>query len=161
MTFKTQPHRYSIDLAPTSRARCRGCRQLIEKGSLRLAVHAFVRPNRATVFARHLTAPKPVVRAVHRRGAPAAQDVTQREVLVEARAVRVMQRVDVRAFRVVPRTIAQHVHVEACRAALVVARGGFRRFGLRGWPRSRVVSARVASRPPVGGLAAAAILGIG
>ena len=56
MTFKTQPHRYSIDLAPTSRARCRGCRQLIERGSLRLAVHAFVRPNRATVFARHLAA---------------------------------------------------------------------------------------------------------
>ena len=56
MTFKTQPHRYTIGLAPTSRARCRGCRLSIEKGALRLAIHAFVRPNRGTTFARHLTA---------------------------------------------------------------------------------------------------------
>ena len=55
MTFKTQPHRYTIGLAPTSRARCRGCRLSIEKGALRLAIHAFVRPNRGTTFARHLT----------------------------------------------------------------------------------------------------------
>ena len=55
MTFKTQPHRYSIGLAPTSRARCRGCRQSIEKGMPRLAIHAFVRPNRGTTFAHHLT----------------------------------------------------------------------------------------------------------
>ena len=56
MTFKTQPHRYTIGSAPTSRARCRGCRRQIEKGALRLAVHAFVRPNRGTTFAHHLTA---------------------------------------------------------------------------------------------------------
>ena len=55
MTFKAQLHRYTIDLAPTSRARCRGCRQSIEKGALRLAIHAFVRPNRGTTFTRHLT----------------------------------------------------------------------------------------------------------
>ena len=55
MTFKTQPHRYTISLAPTSRARCRGCRQSIDKGTLRLAIHAFVRPNRGTTFTRHLT----------------------------------------------------------------------------------------------------------
>ena len=55
MTFKTQPHRYTIGTAPTSRARCRGCRRSIEKGALRLAIHAFVRPNRGTTFARHLT----------------------------------------------------------------------------------------------------------
>ena len=55
MTFKTQPHRYTIGLAPTSRARCRGCRRSIEKGALRLAIHAFVRPNRGTVLVRHLT----------------------------------------------------------------------------------------------------------
>ena len=46
---------YTIGIAPTSRARCRGCRQSIEKGSLRLAIHAFVRPNRGTTFTRHLT----------------------------------------------------------------------------------------------------------
>jgi hypothetical protein len=55
MTFKTHPHRYTIGPAPTSRARCRGCRRSIEKGALRLALHAFVRPNRGTTFARHLT----------------------------------------------------------------------------------------------------------
>ena len=55
MTFKTQPHRYTIDLAPNSRARCRGCRRSIEKGALRLAIHAFVRPNRETTFTRHLS----------------------------------------------------------------------------------------------------------
>ena len=55
MAFKTQPHRYTIGIAPTSRARCRGCRRSIEKGTLRLATHAFVRPNRGTTFAHHLT----------------------------------------------------------------------------------------------------------
>ena len=54
MTFKTRSHRYTIGLAPTSRARCRGCRRSIEKGTLRLAIHAFVRPNRGTTFTRHL-----------------------------------------------------------------------------------------------------------
>ena len=54
MTFKTRPHRYTIGLAPTSRARCRGCRRSIEKGTLRLAIHAFVRPNRGTTLTRHL-----------------------------------------------------------------------------------------------------------
>ena len=54
MTFKTRPHRYTISLAPTSRARCRGCRRSIEKGTLRLAIHAFVRPNRGTTLTRHL-----------------------------------------------------------------------------------------------------------
>ena len=54
MTFKTQPHRYTIGLAPTSRARCRGCRRLVAKGELRLAIHAFVRPNRGTTFTHHL-----------------------------------------------------------------------------------------------------------
>ena len=55
MTFKTRPHRYTIGLAPTSRARCRGCRRLVANGELRLAIHAFVRPNRGTTFTQHLT----------------------------------------------------------------------------------------------------------
>ena len=54
MTFKTRPHRYTIGFAPTSRARCRGCRRSIEKGALRLVIHAFVRPNRGTTLTRHL-----------------------------------------------------------------------------------------------------------
>ena len=54
MTFKTRLHTYSFGLAPTGRARCRGCRRLIERGALRLVIHAFVRPNRGTRFMRHL-----------------------------------------------------------------------------------------------------------
>lgn len=55
MTFKAQPHRYIAGISPTSRARCRGCRQLIAKGEVRLVVHAFVRPNRGTRFMRHIS----------------------------------------------------------------------------------------------------------
>ena len=55
MSFKTKPHRYTIGPAPTSRARCRRCKRPIERGALRLAIHAFVRPNRSTTFARHLS----------------------------------------------------------------------------------------------------------
>ena len=40
-------------------------------------------------------------------------------------------------------------------------RGGFRRFGLRGWPRLGGLADPWVASPPVGGLAAAALLGIG
>ena len=56
MTFKTRPHRYSIGPAPTNRARCRGCRQIIYRGSLRVAIRVFVRPGRGTTFVRHTSA---------------------------------------------------------------------------------------------------------
>ena len=53
MAFKTRPSVYRIDIAPTSRARCRGpCKQTICKGDLRIAITAFVRPNRSTLLAR-------------------------------------------------------------------------------------------------------------
>ena len=53
MTFKTRPSVYRIDIAPTSRARCRGpCKQTICKGDFRIAITAFVRPNRSTLLAR-------------------------------------------------------------------------------------------------------------
>ena len=53
MVFKARPSVYRIDTAPTSRARCRGpCKQTIRKGELRIAVTAFVRPNRSTQFVR-------------------------------------------------------------------------------------------------------------
>ena len=48
MTFKTRSHTYSLDLAPTDRARCRACKRVISRGSARLVIHASVRPNRAT-----------------------------------------------------------------------------------------------------------------
>ena len=53
MAFKTRPSTYRVDVAPTSRARCRGpCRRLLCKGELRIAITAFVRPNRATQLVR-------------------------------------------------------------------------------------------------------------
>ena len=54
MTFKTRANRYLLDAAPTGRARCRGCKKIIAKGSHRLVVYAFVRPGRGTKFARHV-----------------------------------------------------------------------------------------------------------
>ena len=51
--FKTKPNAYSLDLAPSARARCRGCKQVIGKGEVRVVTHAFVRPNRGTYFVRH------------------------------------------------------------------------------------------------------------
>ena len=52
--FKTRPHRFSVGLAPTARALCRGCRKPIAKGDTRLVIDAFVRPNRSTRFVRHV-----------------------------------------------------------------------------------------------------------
>jgi hypothetical protein len=52
MTFKTRHNTYCIDLSPTSRARCRRCRNPIARGATRLRITAFVRPNRATSFFR-------------------------------------------------------------------------------------------------------------
>ena len=52
--FKTKPNTYSLDMAPSSRARCRGCKQVIGKGEVRVVTHAFVRPNRGTYFVRHV-----------------------------------------------------------------------------------------------------------
>jgi hypothetical protein len=52
--FKTQRSTFSLDAAPTSRARCRGCKGVIGKGETRLVTHAFVRPGRTTRFVRHV-----------------------------------------------------------------------------------------------------------
>jgi hypothetical protein len=52
MAFRTQPCTCALHKSPSSRARCRGCRRAIERGSLRLQVNAFVRPGRATLFCR-------------------------------------------------------------------------------------------------------------
>lgn len=52
--FQARSHRYSIDIAPTARARCRGCRKPIAKGLPRLVICAFVRPHRSTRFVRHI-----------------------------------------------------------------------------------------------------------
>jgi hypothetical protein len=60
--FTSQPSVYRLALAPTGRAKCRGCKGQIDKGELRLETCAFVCPGRRTMFARH--APVCVTRAV-------------------------------------------------------------------------------------------------
>ena len=56
MAFKAQPSTYRLSLAPTGRARCRGCKGQVGKGELRLETSAFVRPGRRTVFVHHARA---------------------------------------------------------------------------------------------------------
>ena len=51
---RTRPHTFSIGHAPTSRARCRGCKCVVGKGEARLVTHAFVRPGRTRDFVRHV-----------------------------------------------------------------------------------------------------------
>ena len=82
MTFKTRPNSYSIGLAPTNAARCRRCHAVIQKGAARIATHAFVRPQRATVFFRCAPAcvDQPFAAAILRRHksaqrVPASADV--------------------------------------------------------------------------------------
>ena len=53
--FKAQPSVYKLSVAPTGRARCRVCKQLVGKGELRLETGAFVMPGRRTVFVTHAT----------------------------------------------------------------------------------------------------------
>lgn len=64
MTFKTRPHAYTFDRAPTGRARCRKCRRLIAFGAERVVIHAFVRPNRATRRMMHAACAVAVLGAV-------------------------------------------------------------------------------------------------
>jgi len=52
MGFKARKSTYRIGIAPTSRARCRGCKRLIVKGATRIVVTAFVLPGRVTMLSR-------------------------------------------------------------------------------------------------------------
>ena len=53
--FKAEPSVFRLSAAPTGRARCRVCKQLVGKGELRLETCAFVMPGRRTVFVTHAT----------------------------------------------------------------------------------------------------------
>ena len=64
MTFKTRPHAFTFDRAPTGRARCRKCRRIIACGAERVVIHAFVRPNRATHRMMHAACAETVLGAV-------------------------------------------------------------------------------------------------
>ena len=52
MTFKQRASTYRLSRAPTSRGKCRKCRNTIIKGTPRIEICAFVRPGRATVLLR-------------------------------------------------------------------------------------------------------------
>ena len=51
--FKARPSTYRLSVSPTSRARCKACKRLLNKGELRLEEFAFVMPGRRTVFVTH------------------------------------------------------------------------------------------------------------
>ena len=51
--FRTQSNTYSISLAPTNRARCRACKQTVNKGEVRVVTCVFVRPGRRCDFVCH------------------------------------------------------------------------------------------------------------
>jgi hypothetical protein len=53
MTFRARPHKFSYGLAPTGRARCRGCKGTIGKGELRLVTRVFIMPGRSRDLVRH------------------------------------------------------------------------------------------------------------
>ena len=55
MTFAARQNRFVLSVAPTSRARCRGCKRAVVKGETRLVTHAFVRPGHGTCFVRHVS----------------------------------------------------------------------------------------------------------
>ena len=44
--MKASPHKYSIGRAPTGRARCRVCKELITSGTVCLVIHATIMPGR-------------------------------------------------------------------------------------------------------------------
>ena len=52
--FKARSNTYLLDLSPSARARCRGCKQAVAKGELRVVTRAFVCPGRWTQFVRHM-----------------------------------------------------------------------------------------------------------
>jgi len=53
--FKQNKSTYRISVAPSGRARCRRCREVIAEGETRLEVCAFVKPGRYTLLLRCTT----------------------------------------------------------------------------------------------------------
>jgi hypothetical protein len=51
--FRTRASKYWVGLAPTSRAKCRVCKQCIGKGEVRLVSLAFVCPGRSVKLVHH------------------------------------------------------------------------------------------------------------
>ena len=51
--MKQKPHKYSIARAPTGRARCRACKELIASGAACLVIHATILPGRVRLLKLH------------------------------------------------------------------------------------------------------------
>jgi hypothetical protein len=51
--FRTRGSKFWVGIAPTGRAKCRTCKQSIEKGGVRLVALAFVCPGRSCKLAHH------------------------------------------------------------------------------------------------------------
>ena len=96
MPFHTRKSVHTIDIAPTGRARCRKCKGIVGKGSVRIASTVFVRPGRSTVLVRHAECVDPAfargVLAVYGR----AERVLAGEGVGDADADRVRELIDAR-----------------------------------------------------------------
>ena len=83
--FRTQASKYWVGTAPTGRAKCRTCKQSIEKGEVRLIALAFVCPGRSCKLVHHARCVTPklanavlgVYGDVNR--VPMSEDVTEEE----------------------------------------------------------------------------------
>ena len=51
--FRTRASKYWIGLAPSNRATCRSCKQLVQKGEARIVTLAFVRPGHSCKLVSH------------------------------------------------------------------------------------------------------------
>ena len=51
--FRTRASKYWIGLAPSDRAKCRSCKQLVQKGEARIVTLAFVRPGHSCKLVSH------------------------------------------------------------------------------------------------------------
>ena len=95
--MKAHANRYSLSTAPTGRARCRACKQLVPRGTARLVTLAVVceRPRRVTTFVRHVacvdTKLAALVRSAHGNEVPVVGNVEPEAVLS---MVNVMRQLD-------------------------------------------------------------------
>jgi hypothetical protein len=51
--FRTRASKYWIGLAPSGRAKCRSCKQSVQKGKARIVTLAFVRPGHSCKLVSH------------------------------------------------------------------------------------------------------------
>ena len=83
--FRTRGSKFWVGTAPTGRAKCRTCKQIIEKGEVRLVALAFVCPGRSCKLVHHAACVTPklanAVLSVCKdvNGVPMSKDVNEQE----------------------------------------------------------------------------------